>query len=67
MTSNKEVANDVRYEIISVPYLGQKSVPILHKDTFVLEKVQLSTFTMLDDILLIIDERPYIFSPNGLP
>jgi len=40
---------------------------ILHKDDYLIEKVQFSTFTLNDDVLLLIDFKVYIFDSKGYP
>jgi hypothetical protein len=50
-----------------IPYLGSRSMQILHKDEYIFEKVQFSTFTLQNDIMFMINNKVYIFSQTSYP
>ena len=51
--------------------MGSKSFNIIHKDDYLLENVKLSSFTVLDDIMILIGRGKrhnlHIFDPYGTP
>eukprot|EP00347_Sterkiella_histriomuscorum_P019266 403342303 len=57
----------MKYEVLCIPYLGHKSVQLLHKDDYLMEQVKFSTFTMNDDIFLMINRQFYAFDSLGHP
>lgn len=57
----------LKYEILCIPFLGHKSIQLLHKDDYLMQNVKFSTFTMNDDIFLMIDRQFYIFDGMGNP
>jgi hypothetical protein len=57
----------MKYEVLCVPFLGHKSVQLLHKDNYLMANVKFSTFTMNDDILVMVGGALHVFSGQGNP
>jgi hypothetical protein len=54
-------------QLYCIPYLGSRSHQLVHPDDYLYQKVQFSTFTIKDDVLLMIDHKVYIFNQQGVP
>lgn len=54
-------------KLYMIPYLGSRSMQILHKDEYIFEKVQFSTFTLQNDIMFMINNKVYIFTQTSYP
>ena len=57
----------IKYEVVVIPFLAHKTIQLMHKDNFLLEEVHFSSFTMNDDVFLMVGRKFYMFDAFGNP